>query len=118
LFFAWQLHVHTSFAHAFGCATTAKTTAATLLLALLLPPSPFELLWLHLFRTDSKSLDSFQAPSAIRTATPLITCKAFGWLHDRFGDRLAAYTDAHCIVWQPRRSDHPHPNTQLLRYLV
>ena len=47
-------------------------------LALLLPPSPFELLWLHLFRIDSKSLDALQAPSAIRTATPLITCKAFG----------------------------------------
>ena len=49
-----------------------------MLLALLLPPSPFELLWLHLFRIDSKSLDALQVPSAIRTATPLITCKAFG----------------------------------------
>ena len=49
-----------------------------MLLALLLPPSPFELLWLHLFRIDSKSLDSLQSPSATRTANPLITCKAFG----------------------------------------
>jgi hypothetical protein len=99
-------------------ATAAKTTAATTHYCLHYYNRFYPSCCFGCISSDSKSLDSWRVPSAIRTATPLtplITSKVCEYmivLAIAWQRTLVMHTLCH-LMW-PWRSDRPHSSTQSL----